>query len=96
MNADEITKLVNAIRELIVTIVGIFGPVWTIIIVILIGISVFLWRRYNEKRKDTQYKMVIDEKDKTIARMQQENRTMRVAELKRLGWSNEEIDKYVN
>lgn len=96
MNADEITKLINAIRELIVTIVGIFGPIWTVIIATIVTTVVFLWRRYNEKRKDRQYKMVIEEKDRTIMRMQNENRTMRVAELKRQGWSDEEIDKYIN
>lgn len=95
MEPDKYTDFIKSLQSLLLTTIGIFGPFWSVVIVIFISTGVFIWKKYNHTRKDRFHQMVIDEKDKTIKRMKEENRMMRIVEFKRLGWDKEEIDKYV-
>lgn len=92
---DKATKLINAITNLISTLVEAFGAKGCIIILAITAIATVIWKIYIHRRKDAAYKALIAEKDRTISRMQDENKVYRIAELKQRGWSDADIKKYI-
>lgn len=93
---DDAAKIIDSLNNLIATLVDAFGVYFTIFLIVAIPIAVFQWKRYNAKQKDKIYDKLIAEKDETIKRMSEELRLYRSALLKDKGWTNEEIDRYIN
>lgn len=92
---ENAAKLIEAITQLIVALVNLFGVGGTILIIIACAVGTLLWRLYLNKRKDSANEKLIKEKDNTIARMKEEIKMYRIEHFKNKGWSEEEIEKYV-
>jgi len=93
---EDAGKTITAINSLITTLVSIFGIGWTLIIIFATAVGTYFWKWYNNKRKQRYMDKLIEEKDKTIERMADEIRLMRIDFFKRNGWTDDDIDKYVN
>jgi len=82
---EEVTKLLEALGKL----VGVLGATQTVLLVAAI-IAYSLYRDFRERKHSRE---VEDEKERTIQRIAEENRTYRRYFFKLQGMSIEEIDK---
>jgi len=86
---------INAIEHLITTVVNAFGPGKTILLMIAIAVAVFVWRVYNNYRKDKEINKAIQALEQSVQRCAAEAREWRIVFLKKDGWSDTEIDRFI-
>ena len=75
---EDLPKIIDAVINLIHTLVTLLGVRWTLFFSFAIPIGTFLWKKYNNNRKDAVFNLLIKEKDDTIARMREEVKVYRV------------------
>ena len=59
------------------SIINAFGPVWTVLVALGIYGACFLWRLYNDRRKDRERDIVLEEKERSLQRLANEARAYR-------------------
>lgn len=82
--------VIKAVGELFQQIVTVYGPGWTAFFVFLVLAAAATWKVYQDRRKDKEVNLALEEKERTIARLASENATYRVEALVQKGWSREE------
>ena len=92
---DDISKNIDAVSNLINSLVSQLGRAWTVFFMFATPIGAFLWQLFNTHRKDAIFNKLIAEKDTTISRMKDEIKLYRIDIFKQRGWSDEQIDKHV-
>lgn len=95
-STSDAAELIKALDNFVQTLVASFGPGGTIAIffgLILISIG---WRVYNDRRKDGEHREVMEEKERTIQRLSNMNRELRVAVFKEVhGWTDDELERFI-
>lgn len=93
---SEWTDLINALSHLIGVLVGVFGLKLTGLILFLLLVGSVAYRRWREYKKDSGWRAVVEEKERTIQRLAEENRNHRIVILKEVAhWTDDEIDRFV-
>jgi len=92
---ENTSNVIDSASNLINTLVHSIGKGWTIVLIFVIPIGTYFWKRYNNNRKDAAFKALIKEKDDTIERMKEEVKMYRINLFKDKGWTDEGIDKYI-
>lgn len=92
---EDAAKLIEAITNLVQVLLDAFGIWGTLLLILVTTIICFIWRVYQNRRRDRKADLLIKEKDRTIQRMRDENKLLRIVELKRLGWTDQDIQTYV-
>jgi hypothetical protein len=89
-------KTLEALTKVINILVENYGATGTLLIFIgAIGIAV-LWRVYSNYRTDKRIDQLLDEKDKTIQRLAEQERNMRILFLQKVaGWTDKQIEAFV-
>ena len=88
-------KLLETLDKLIRTCIEFFGVNWTIFFIFAVPICAFLWKLYTDYVKRHEINETIKAKDETIQVLAEQNRQLRVIELKHLGWSDKAIESVV-
>jgi len=90
------TDLINAVSHLLEVLVGIFGRTGTVLLLLGVAVGSIIYRRWREHRKAQTTRALIDEKERTIQRLSEENRNYRIVFLQKIaGWSEDQIDRFV-
>jgi hypothetical protein len=94
--APDISEIIKALTHLVEVLVANFGALGTIIIVASLLLVAFLWRRYNDYRRDKATNDLLAEKDRTIQRLAEEARNFKILHFKeKLGWTDEQITLFI-
>lgn len=88
-------KLFEALDKILRTCIEYFGVNLTLFIIFAAPILLFLWRVYTDWVKRNEINATIKAKDETIQVLAEQNRQLRVIELKHLGWNDKAIDAVV-
>ena len=89
-------ETIEALRKLILDLVGIFGPWPTLAIIGTIVTLVVARRLYNDSRADKETNALVDEKEKSVQRLATENREQRILIARQVyKWTPEEIERYI-
>lgn len=73
-----------------------FGTWGTVLIALGVVLLLFGWRRYNDYQRDKRTDELIKEKDKTIQRLAEQERNLRVVLFKHVtGWSDEQLNMFI-
>src|SRR5215211_7251011 len=90
------TEFLDALRNLIQSLVNIFGIWGTIGIIAALVVISGGWKLYNIWRKDKEVNLALQEKDRTIQRLAEQERNLRILFFKeKAGWSDEQVDRFV-
>jgi len=90
------TEFVKAFTALWNTLIGTLGVAGTLAVAVLLVIASGALKRYNDRRKDRDANAALDEKERSIQRLAEENRMWRALFLKdKCGLSPEEVDRIV-
>lgn len=96
MSPEELPDVLQTVNQLLELLISHFGPWGTIVIVfgaLLLAVGL---RLYNDWRKDKEVKALIDEKDRTIQRLAESERTYRALFLKeKAGWTDEQVERFI-
>jgi uncharacterized membrane protein (DUF106 family) len=90
-----VDKALEALNKLLQTCIQFFGVNFTVFLIFAIPIGFFLYKIYTDWVKRNEINATIKAKDETIQVLAEQNRQLRVIELKHLGWSDEAIDRVV-
>lgn len=93
--AGDLPEVIKAISALLQLLINAFGPLGSLGIVALAYVAVVGGRIYNDLRKDKEVNMVVAEKERTIQRMANIERDLRVQLLKERGWPSGDIERLV-
>jgi hypothetical protein len=88
--------VINALNNLVNSLVALFGAKVTIgIVVVIVGLTTW-WKIWNIKRKDKDVDLALKEKDRTIQRLAEQERNYRILFFKeKCGWTDEQIQQFV-
>jgi hypothetical protein len=90
------TDFIKALTQLWNSLIGTLGVKGTLAVAVLIVVASAAVKRYNDVRKDRDANAALDEKEKSIQRLAEENRMWRALFLKdKCGMSPEEISRIV-
>jgi hypothetical protein len=90
------TEFLDALRNLIQSLVNIFGTWGTIGIIVGLVVISGGWKIYNIWRKDKEVNLALQEKDRTIQRLAEQERNLRVLFFKeKCGWTDEQVDRFI-
>jgi hypothetical protein len=92
---EALTKVIDAIRQFFQLLLDRYGPIGTLLIVGAFVLLTIVARIYGDRRKDRYIDALLDEKDKTIQRLAEQERNYRIHLFKQYGWADEEIDRFV-
>jgi hypothetical protein len=96
MSPEELPDVLQTVNQLLELLISHFGPWGTIVIIfgaLLLAVGL---RLYNDWRKDKEVKALIDEKDRTIQRLAESERTYRALFLKeKAGWTDEQVERFI-
>jgi hypothetical protein len=88
--------VINALNNLVKSLVAIFGAWGTIGIAAGVLIVTGGWKIYNIRRKDREVNLALKEKDRTIQRLAEQERNFRILFFKeKAGWTDEQIQQFV-
>ncbi|MBE7436810.1 MAG: hypothetical protein HS115_00025 [Spirochaetales bacterium] len=88
--------IINATTGLFNALVGAFGP-WGAV-AILVGCTGFLvyWRIRSDRQKDRDRSAALQEKERAIQRLANENREYRILMIKeKYHWTDDQINRYI-
>jgi hypothetical protein len=94
---EQTVKAIQLAQEIINALIKYFGPTGTLGIIAL-GYIIFSIapRLYADYRKDREINLALEEKEKSIQRLANDNRNWRAIFLKeKLKWSDEEIERLI-
>lgn len=93
---QDLSEIIKEIKGLIELLINKFGTWGFIGIFGIIIVLVMAWKWYNIYRKDQEEKSALNEKERSIQRLAQENREYKIIILKeKFKWSDEQIEKYI-
>jgi len=88
--------IINALNNLIQSLVAVFGARGTIAILVVIIAGTTWWKIWNIRRKDREINLVLEEKDRTIQRLAEQERNYRILFFKeKFGWTDEQVLQFV-
>jgi len=70
-------KALNAIRDLLAILIKYFGPGGTVVIFAVVFVGLFGFRVYRDHRSDRMIQKALEEKERTIQRLANQERTWR-------------------
>lgn len=88
-------QLLEIIKVFFGLLIKHFGPWGTIVIFGIIALGLFCWRYYSDRRRDKYVDKLLKEKDAAIQRLAEQERNYRVMFLKQMGWSDDDIDRFI-
>jgi sensor domain CHASE-containing protein len=89
-------RTLQSLTQLIDTLIESYEPWGTVGIFLGVVVISGLWKWYNDSRSDKRVEQLLQEKDKTIQRLAEQERNMRILFLQRMGGlSDEQIDAFV-
>jgi hypothetical protein len=96
LGPTEWVDLLNAASHFLEVLVSIFGRQITGLILLFLFIFSIAYKRYKIHQNEKSHRAVIEEKERTIQRLAEENRNYRVVILKSVaGWTDDEVDRFV-
>lgn len=90
-------KDVDAFTKAFETLIKYYGPYGTLAIIVIIALAFTSWRLYQQWQERRKTDKTLAEKDQTIQRLAQQERSHRRIIFKLLtDWSNEEIERIID
>ena len=89
-------EILDALGRLVAALVAAFGPTGTVLLLLAVAVAATAWRLYQDKRKDREFNLLIEEKDKTIQRLASQERFYRAMFFKdKVGMPIEELERLI-
>lgn len=89
-------KTIEAVEQLLKFLFQQLGVAGTLTCAVLFVVASIAWRIYNDKKKEKEINLALQEKDRTIIRLASQERAWRIQYFKESkGWTDEQIDKYI-
>lgn len=96
MSPEELPDILRTVNQLLELLISHFGPWGTIVIIFGVLLLAVGLRLYNDWRKDKEIEALIEEKDRTIQRLAESERTYRALFLKdKAGWTDEQVERFI-
>jgi len=92
---EHVPGVIDAARNFMESLVNIYGPVGALLTIAGVATVIFGWRIYQQRRQDKAHQAVVDAKEETIQRMAAESRELRIALLMLHGWTDEQVERFV-
>lgn len=93
---SDYAEVINALNNLVKSLVAVFGAWGTIGLIAVILVITGGWKIWNIKRKDREIDLVLEEKDRTIQRLAEQERNYRILFFKeKFGWTDEQVLQFV-
>src|SRR5262245_15355142 len=90
------SAILKEISNLVEVILKNFGALGTVLLALGVVLLLFAWRRYNDYQRDKRTDELIKEKDRTIQRLAEQERNLRVVLFKSVtGWSDEQLNLFI-
>ena len=89
-------EILNAIIQLIEVLIKHFGTLGTIGILVFVLLISIGWRLYNDKKNREESEALLEEKDRTIQRLAEQERSYRALFFKKFaGWEEKDIERFI-
>jgi hypothetical protein len=88
-------EVLEALTKLLELLFKYLSPNTVLILILVIPILLFLYKIYTDWVKRNETNSTIKAKDETIQILNEQNRQLRVIQLKQLGWSDDAIEAVV-
>ena len=89
-------ELIDSITNLIKALVGILGPLPTVIVVSIYCVVSILFKIYQIKKKDEETNKALDLAEEAVQRLAKENREWKILFFKEnYNWSDEQIKSFL-
>lgn len=93
---DDLPGIIDALSRFIQVLIANYGIWGTLGIFGFIFLLFFGWRVYNNYRKDREVNLALQEKDRTIQRLAEQERNYRILFFKeKAGWTDDQVDRFV-
>jgi len=93
---DDLPGVIEAFRKLLEVLIANYGTWGTLGIFAFIILASFGWKFYNNYRKDKEVNLALQEKDRTIQRLAEQERNFRILFFKeKAGWTDEQVERFV-
>lgn len=92
----DLPAIIEAFRKLLEVLIANYGIWGTLGIFAFVILAFFGWKLYNNYRKDKEVNLALQEKDRTIQRLAEQERNFRILFFKeKAGWTDEQVDRFV-
>lgn len=92
---EQFAKILEQLRRLLEVLIQSFGVRGTLILVIAFVVLSIVYRVYRDRRQDRYIKALLEDKDRQIQRLAEQERNYRIHFFKLSGWTDAEIDQFV-
>jgi hypothetical protein len=93
---EQTPDIIEALTKLVEVVIRTYGPGPTLAISFLAVAAIAGWRIYQQRRKDKEVHLALQEKDRTIQRLAEQERSLRALLFKQLaGWDDETVERFI-
>lgn len=93
LEADKVIESVVKLLSFLFETLGVAGTIAATVLVVIVSAG---WRIYNDRKKEKEINLALQEKDRTITRLAAQERVWRIQFFKEsMGWTDEQIEKYI-
>jgi len=95
MKPDDLDSVTKTLWPLLNLMLENYGP-WGTLLIIGVVCGLFVWWRIRQGRgKEQGWKAALEEKERTIQRLANDNRDLRIQLLKERNWTNHDIERLI-